>query len=120
MGGGITPVFARHGILPPGLTVPIFCDSKLYVCASVCLEHTISSRVVSHAISDLAGRYANCIPSFGGLRRLGFTFARPPSLAALTVCASSHVRETDTRLEEIGGRVGSPSYHDDPDSFVLG
>jgi len=30
-------------------------------------RHTISNHwIVSHAISDLAGRYANCTPSFGG------------------------------------------------------
>lgn len=76
MGGGVTPVFARHGILPrngtstsKSLTVLIFCEFRESVQMCV-LEHTISSRVVSHAISDLAGRYANCIPSFGGFGKI--------------------------------------------------
>lgn len=48
----------------PSPTVPISRERR------ESLEHTISSRVVSHAISDLAGRYANCIPSFGGFEEI--------------------------------------------------
>lgn len=62
---GVTSVFAGNSgeKQPASPTVPISRERK-----GESLECTISSRVVSHAISDLAGRYANCTAVLRGPR----------------------------------------------------
>lgn len=55
------------------------------------------ARVVSHAISDLAGRYANCIPSFGGFEKIRvYVGAAAFSRGVCIRRGLAHVRKTDT------------------------